>query len=474
MDTSPNLELPYLAAAQAQKHVTHNEALRALDALVQLAVLDRDLVAPPVSADNGDRYIVAAAATGAWAGHAGRVAAFQDNAWIFFAPQIGWLAWVVDEANIVIYTDAGWTMVAGGTGASLNPTPLIGVNATADASNRLTVASPGSLFSHAGNGHRLAVNKANSGETASLLFQDDFSGCAEMGLTGDDDFHVKVSANGAGWKDAIVVNRATGSVSMPFTASRELLKAPRTYYVSPAGSNSNDGRTPATALLTIAKAYALAASTLDFGGQTVTIQLADGTFADGLSIVTPWIGGGAVVLQGNAATPANVAITPGVFGGYGVYVLAPLPGTLTIKDLKLACGVTAIHHESPGLIRFANIEFGTCGSYHLYTAAPGARIEAGGNYAITGPAQIHWLANGQGMISVASRSIALLGTPAFSIFAYATRLSQIQAPSNVYTGDATGTRYVADNNSFIFLAGAGPAALPGNAAGSVGTGGQYV
>jgi len=48
-DTTTQLVLPYILAAQAQKHVTHNEALRLLDGLVQLSVLDRDLTAPPVS-----------------------------------------------------------------------------------------------------------------------------------------------------------------------------------------------------------------------------------------------------------------------------------------------------------------------------------------------------------------------------------------------------------------------------------------
>ena len=67
-DTSTHLLLPYLLAAQAQKHVTLNEALRLLDGLVQLAVLDRHLTAPPASPADGDRHIVASGATGAWAG----------------------------------------------------------------------------------------------------------------------------------------------------------------------------------------------------------------------------------------------------------------------------------------------------------------------------------------------------------------------------------------------------------------------
>ncbi len=65
MVTSPNLLLPYILAAQAQKHVTHNEAIRALDAVVQIGVIDRGLTAPPVSPSNGDRYIVAVGGTGA-------------------------------------------------------------------------------------------------------------------------------------------------------------------------------------------------------------------------------------------------------------------------------------------------------------------------------------------------------------------------------------------------------------------------
>ena len=66
MDETPLLKLPYILAAQSQKHVTHNEALRVLDALVQLAVLDKDLATPPGSPAAGARYIIGAAPTGAW------------------------------------------------------------------------------------------------------------------------------------------------------------------------------------------------------------------------------------------------------------------------------------------------------------------------------------------------------------------------------------------------------------------------
>src|SRR5438876_1936649 len=111
MDNSPNLTLPYIIAAQAQKHVTHNEAIRALDALVQLMVLDKDLASPPGSPADGDRYIVASSPTGAWAGQAGKVAAYQDGAWAFFTPREGWLAWVADEDKLYFHDGSAWAVV---------------------------------------------------------------------------------------------------------------------------------------------------------------------------------------------------------------------------------------------------------------------------------------------------------------------------------------------------------------------------
>ena len=91
-DATTHLLLPYILAAQAQKHVTHNEALRILDDLVQLSVLDRDLTAPPGSPADGDRYIVGSGATGDWAGWDLNVALFTDGAWLRLAPRTGWRA----------------------------------------------------------------------------------------------------------------------------------------------------------------------------------------------------------------------------------------------------------------------------------------------------------------------------------------------------------------------------------------------
>ncbi len=212
MDTTPNLALPYILASQAQKHVTHNEAIRALDALVQISVKDRDLAAPPGAPVEGDRYIVAAAATGAWSGHDGEVAAWQDAAWMFYAPAEGWIAWVADEDALLAFDGADWVTAA--AAAALQNVPMLGVNATADTTNRLALASAASLFDHAGAGHQQKINKAAAGDTASQLYQSNASGRAELGLVGDDDFHVKVSADGSAWHEAMVVERSTGRIGL--------------------------------------------------------------------------------------------------------------------------------------------------------------------------------------------------------------------------------------------------------------------
>jgi hypothetical protein len=107
MDTT-HLQLPYLAAAQAQKHVTHNEALRMLDALVQLSVLDRSRTVPPATPADGDRHIVAPGATGLWAGWDGSVATWIDGVWMRLLPRPGWRTWVEDEAALIIRTGTEW------------------------------------------------------------------------------------------------------------------------------------------------------------------------------------------------------------------------------------------------------------------------------------------------------------------------------------------------------------------------------
>jgi hypothetical protein len=213
-DQSARLALPLLQPAQAQKHVTHNEAVVRLDLLVQLAVESAGDTAPPVAPSEGEVWIPGAGASGAWAGQAGRLAAWQGGGWVFVTPGAGWRAW--NKATGLPLVHEGGTWIA-------EPAPLpvlqnlagLGVGTTSDAGNPLAVAGEATLFSHAGGGHQVKVNKAGPGQTASLLFQQGFSGRAEMGLAGTDDFSLKVSPDGTGFLTALTADRTTGRVSLP-------------------------------------------------------------------------------------------------------------------------------------------------------------------------------------------------------------------------------------------------------------------
>ena len=110
-ETSTHLGLPYLLAAQAQKHVTHNEALRLLDAMVQLSVLDRTRTAPPVSPADGDRHLVASGAAGLWAGWDLNVAFWVDGVWLRLVPRPRWLVWIAAEQAFVVWTASAWDPV---------------------------------------------------------------------------------------------------------------------------------------------------------------------------------------------------------------------------------------------------------------------------------------------------------------------------------------------------------------------------
>lgn len=216
MSNSPLLQMPYLAASQAQKHVTHNEAVSLLDGLVHLAVISRVVATPPASPTDGQRYLIPAVPTAEWVGRTGKIALRMAGTWRYLTPIEGWRLWVSDEDLLLSFDGSLW--VSGSVPSSLQNLTLLGVNASADATNKLSVASAATLFNHAGNGHQIKLNKNAAGDTASILFQTAFSGRAEIGTTGDDSFHFKVSANGSSYNEAIVIDAASGRVNLLNTA----------------------------------------------------------------------------------------------------------------------------------------------------------------------------------------------------------------------------------------------------------------
>lgn len=110
---TPKLSLPFIMPAQAQKHVTHNEAIELLDMIVQLTLESAGATTPPGTPLEGQSWAVGAQATGAWAGKDGMIASWRGGGWMFVAVQEGWMAWCKDVTALKVRTGGVWqTLVA--------------------------------------------------------------------------------------------------------------------------------------------------------------------------------------------------------------------------------------------------------------------------------------------------------------------------------------------------------------------------
>ena len=218
MTDTTRLGLPLMDAAQAQKHVTHNEALVRLDALTHLSVSTR-ADAPTGASVEGLRHLVSQTPSGLFAGHGDQIALYQDGGWLFLAPKVGWRVYVEDAFSLRAYDGSGWREIASGR-APLDQFARIGVGTVSDPGNPFSAKLNNALFAalngaEGGSGDlRFKLNKEASGKTVSQLYQSNWSGRAEAGLMGDDTFRIKVSADGASWTTALNIDPASGNVGL--------------------------------------------------------------------------------------------------------------------------------------------------------------------------------------------------------------------------------------------------------------------
>ncbi|MFN3930337.1 MAG: DUF2793 domain-containing protein, partial [Brevundimonas sp.] len=226
-DQTARLGLPYLAAGQMQKHVTLNEALTRLDALVQTAVVSRTVQTQPADPPDGALYILPPGAAGAaWAGRPeGALIRAEAGGWTVVAAPDGLVVLVADAGELIVRDGGAWAPLGARLGA-LQQLSRLGIGTTADAGNpfaaRLNKALWTALEAGAGGDGdlRFTFNKEGPGDVLSLLFQSGWGGRAELGLIGDDDFRLKVSADGGVWRDACWVDRESGRFSFALGAVR--------------------------------------------------------------------------------------------------------------------------------------------------------------------------------------------------------------------------------------------------------------
>jgi hypothetical protein len=218
-EISPRLALPLLAGGQMQKHVTVNEALCRLDALVQIAVVSRSVTEQPSEPEEAQAWILPDGATGAAWGPmaAGVLAVRRDGGWLGIQAPLGTIAFVADEDQIVVRLADGWTPL-GALLSRVEGLHGLGIGTAPDGTNRFAARLNAALLvarpeAEGGTGDvRLSLSKAAPGDVASVVFQTAFGGRAEIGLAGDDAFAVRVSADGGTWREALKVDPDAGRV----------------------------------------------------------------------------------------------------------------------------------------------------------------------------------------------------------------------------------------------------------------------
>ncbi len=260
------------------------------------------------------------------------------------------------------------------------------------------------------------------------------------------------------------------------------LNAPISYYVSNSGLDSNNCLTPAAACLTIQHALVLV-NRLNLNGYSVTINLADGVYAP---ITLPLLNGsGSVIINGDAANPANTiifnstqgsAIVAGATIGYVVQ-------NVLLETTAPSAGDPAVGVWGSGAnMSLTNVYFGSCNGG--YVVADAGRIALFGNIVISGGIVGNSLSIGAafradlgGVILVGPNLITLSITAPVTMpyFIYAIENGSIVIVYSAITGksNVTGTRYQAALNGIINSNGGGAAYYPGNVGGSTSSGGQY-
>lgn len=209
--------MPFLQPGQALKMITHNEAVRRLDAGLYLSCSNMAAQTLPENPEAGQTLIMASSASG---DNPGDIGVYDNDRWIWFSPTIGWIIWDAADETPRVFDGTTWV----GPMAQSDPDelPQLGLNTSASLTQRLAVASDSSLFTHDGRGHQITLNRAAETNTASLLFQTAYSGNAEIGLTGTEGFSLKTSPDGQNWTRRLSVSDTSNGIQSPSFSSLQI------------------------------------------------------------------------------------------------------------------------------------------------------------------------------------------------------------------------------------------------------------
>ncbi|MGJ5075499.1 hypothetical protein [Bradyrhizobium oligotrophicum] len=224
----------------------------------------------------------------------------------------------------------------------------------------------------------------------------------------------------------------------------------------------------------------------------VTVQLADNATAGvansnayGLAHIafTPVGNEGrcTILIKGNSSDPSKTVIADTSGAGIGCYG----PVNVEIQDVQIgqSSGATPTAYSGVEASDGANIRlmggvyFGACTGAQISVDNRGA-IAADGNIIISGGASYFIFANDRGGVNLNTRTVTWIASSPYSqqtVSAFGMSFVQLSSVTYTNTGNVTGTRYfIRDQSTVRTDAGTPSTAIPGNAAGSISSGGQIV
>ncbi|WP_185634050.1 hypothetical protein [Burkholderia stagnalis] len=255
---------------------------------------------------------------------------------------------------------------------------------------------------------------------------------------------------------------------------RTRLKANTTFYVNAStGSDSNSGLSSGAAFATIQRAWDVISRNYDLNGFVATVNIANGSYGALNASGGPpnSFYDGAIVFNGNTASPGSVTMTSNNVSGTAFAQGA----FFTIQGVTLTSsgGSNSMFAAVGGRIIFNNVIFGSSAQSHIVASGGGSAV-ATGPYTISGGASNHYSTDTGGLIFVPGQTVTLSGTPSFSTaFALVRWCAVLAVTSTTFTGSASGARYSVIGNGVVTGTGGSATYLPGSVAGSTASGGQY-
>jgi hypothetical protein len=222
-------------------------------------------------------------------------------------------------------------------------------------------------------------------------------------------------------------------------------------------------------------------SRLDVGGQSIIVNMADGTYPAVTCYGSP-VGAAnqsSVVFTGNSVDPAACVIhgTNTNAAQIGVGAIVSFDGIQFSASGSIANNTgTGLLVNSNAQATFASCDFGVCAGNHMWAFTGGLIGSGGAPYSISGsPGGCHILASNDCNISVDGSTLTINNAPTWgNAFIEATSGAFAAAIGCVFNGPAHGKRWAASANGVIGANATPDTYFPGDINGVSSTGGIVI